>query len=391
MAEWPHFISSVLTEMFQDRSEGQARPLTAADILRINGGAGPGFDALRLLLSVWVFTFHAMFICDGPDAAEAFASDPIHGVFVKPVLPMFFIVSGYLVTGSAVRTRGVSIFLLFRALRILPALIVEIALSALILGPWLTVKTSSEYFSDPLFIRYFLNIIGSVQFFLPGLFLQNPVPGAVNLNLWTLRPEFFCYLFIASMIATKAIFSRKLCTLAALATILLTALYMLRGGQLYNFVGVPDWKMLIGSFVFGCCAFHWNNRLIMSGGNAVIAFLVASVAAMYSSLIVVGLLALTYLVIFAGTRKVRLPALLRGGDYSYGIYLFGFPIQQTLVCLLPTEYRHGSVVLMLGLPLTLAFAMFSWNFVEKPASQLKTKIKGGSNDASSAASQAAAE
>ncbi|OAF13602.1 hypothetical protein AYJ54_43535 [Bradyrhizobium centrolobii] len=355
---------------------------TAADIPKINRGAGPGFDALRLLLSVWVFTIHAMFICDGTDAAEAFATNPIHGLLIKPVLPMFFIVSGYLVTGSAIRTKSVSIFLLFRVLRIAPALIVEISLSALILGPWLTERTLSEYFSDPQFSRYFLNIVGNVQFLLPGLFVQNPVPGTVNLNLWTLKPEFFCYLFISCMIVTKAIFSRNLCTLVALLTISLTVLYILQGGQLYNFVAVADWKILIVAFVVGCWAFHWNDRLVMSGGRAMIAFLVAGAAIMYPSLIVLGLLALTYIVIYIGTRRIWLPSLLRDGDYSYGIYLFGFPLQQTLVYFLPPEYRHGLAILLVGLPLTLAFAVFSWKFVEQPASKLKARIKRGYSAAS---------
>lgn len=349
--------------------------LTAADILRVHNGNGPGFDALRLLLAVWVFTLHAMFICDGAEAAEAFAADPIHKLLVKPVLPIFFIVSGYLVAGSAIRTRAVSTFLLFRILRIAPALIVEVTLCALVLGPWLSEKGLSEYFSDPLFLRYFQNILGNAQFSLPGLFLHNPVPNAVNLNLWTLKPEFFCYLFMALMMASTAAFSRKYCTLIALLSLGLTGIYVLRGGQLYNFLAVADWKILIVSFVVGCCAFHWNDRLVMSPGNAVAAFAVAIGALSYEPLVIFSLLALTYLVIYLGTRKIYLPRILQSGDYSYGVYLFGFPIQQTLVYFLPAEYQHGWVILLFGLPLTVVFAMLSWKLVEKPALRLKNLIR----------------
>jgi peptidoglycan/LPS O-acetylase OafA/YrhL len=360
-----------------NQSVSRRRVSTAADILEVNGGTGPGFDALRFLLSVWVFTVHAMFICDGADAAEAFVANPLHSLLVKPALPMFFIVSGYLVAGSAIRTKSVSTFLLFRVLRIMPALAIEIALSALVLGPWLTEKTLPEYFSDPLFAKYFLNMVGDVQFFLPGLFLHNPVPGAVNLNLWTLKPEFFCYLFISTMIAMKFIFSRKISTLIAFLTIVLSAVYVIQGGQLYNFVGVADWKILILSFVIGSCAFHWNDGLVMSGPRALLAVLIAAGATTYSPLIILHLLALTYIVIYIGTRKIRLPGILRNRDCSYGIYLFGFPIQQTMVYLLPSDYRSGLVILLVGLPLTLAFAMLSWTFVEEPVSRLKARIKRG--------------
>jgi peptidoglycan/LPS O-acetylase OafA/YrhL len=142
---------------------------TVEDILLINNGVGPGFDSVRLFLAVWVFTLHAMLTCMKPAAAMEFAADPLHRIIISPVLLMFFAVSGYLVTGSAIRTKSVSIFLLFRAFRIAPALIMEVTLSVMILGPWLTEMTLAEYFRDPLFFRYFLNVLGGVQFYLPGL------------------------------------------------------------------------------------------------------------------------------------------------------------------------------------------------------------------------------
>jgi len=348
---------------------------TAADILDAHGGVGPGFDALRLLLAVWVFTIHAMFICKGADAAEQFASDPLHRIIASPVLPMFFAVSGYLVTGSALRIRSTTTFLLFRVFRIAPALIVEVTLSALILGPLLTDKDLLEYFADPLFFRYFLNIVGNVQFFLPGLFAQNPVPGAVNLNLWTLKPEFFCYVFMSAMILSKVIFSRTYFGLIGLLVLLSTTVYIVRGGQAYNFLGVADWKILVVAFIVGCLSFQWNDRIVVSRGYAAIALIVACIAVAYPPLAVPGVLALAYIVIYIGTRKIPLPSFLTNGDYSYGIYLFGFPIQQTLVHFLPSDYRTGWLVLMLGFPLTLGFAMLSWNCIEKPVLQLKNKLR----------------
>jgi peptidoglycan/LPS O-acetylase OafA/YrhL len=349
---------------------------TAADILEANKGVGPGFDALRLVLSVWIFTLHSMFVCIGLPAAAEFAANPIHRIFITPILPMFFGVSGYLVTGSAIRTKNVSTFLLFRVFRIAPALIVEVTLSAIVLGPWLTETTLIEYFSDPTFFRYFLNIVGSVHFYLPGLFTHNPVPGIVNNNLWTLRPEFFCYIFITIMIVSKVIFSRRYFAVVGLSIFCLTVAYMLlKRSQFYSELAVADWKILILAFILGCAALHWNDRIVISTRNAVIAAFGASVTLVYPPFISLGLLGLTYLVVYIGTRKLYLPSFLRSGDYSYGVYLFGFPLQQTLVYFLPLEYRHEAIVLGLGLPLTLAFAMFSWHFVEKPILKLKAKFK----------------
>ena len=292
--------------------------LTAADVLRSNNGVGPGFDAQRLGLSVWVFTLHAMFICQGADVAEQFAADPLHRILISPVMPMFFMVSGYLVTGSAIRTKTLSTFLTFRILRIVPALLVETTLSALILGPWLTEKSLSEYFSDLLFPKYFLNVIGNVQYFLPGLFVHNPIQ-AVNINLWTLKPEFYCYIFMSIMILSGLIFNKILFSI--FSGISLSALlgYEIIRGQLYNYLAVADWKMLIVSFFLGCLAYHWSDWFVLSKRNVLIAIFIACVAFTYSPLTLLGFPALIYLVVYIGMKRYYLPRFFRKGDYSYGI------------------------------------------------------------------------
>ena len=63
-----------------------------------------------------------------------------------------------------------------------------------------------------------------------------------------------------------------------------------------------------------------------------------------------------------------------GADLSYGTYLYGWPVQQTLHALLP-----GSTALVLLAPsivITLAVAALSWSAVEKPALALKAKALG---------------
>lgn len=350
--------------------------LTVNDILKHNEGVGPGFDALRLGLSLWVFILHSFVVCWGPELAAEFAANPLHRITITPVLPMFFIVSGYLVTGSALRTKNTLTFLSFRTLRIAPALIVEVTLSAVVLGPLLTDKSLADYFSDPLFARYFLNITGSLHFFLPGLFESNPVSGIVNLNLWTLKPEFYCYLLIALLMFSRLLFNRTYFSSLAFVVLIAAAAYVIRGKNLQNFLAVVDWKFLIFSFILGCLAYHWNHWIVVSRGRAVAAALIACLAFMHPLLILFGLLAATYLVVYVGMCRLYPPGFLRNGDYSYGIYLFGFPIQQTLVHFLPSEFTNGFVVLLLGLPLTVALAMLSWGLVEKPTLRLKNRFKG---------------
>ena len=96
-------------------------------------------------------------------------------IFFLYLVPAFFAVSGFLVTGSGLRVRATSTFLAFRVLRILPALLVEVTLSALVLGPIFTRLPLSSYFSDQQFFRYFGNIVGWITFYLPGVFQNNHV------------------------------------------------------------------------------------------------------------------------------------------------------------------------------------------------------------------------
>ena len=87
--------------------------------------------------------------------------------------------SGFLVAGSLERTRARQ-FVVLRALRLVPALAVEVTLSALLLGAFFTTLPLWRYLQSPELGGYFGNIVGFVHFTLPGVFERNPAPGVVN-------------------------------------------------------------------------------------------------------------------------------------------------------------------------------------------------------------------
>ncbi len=195
---------------------------TVGQILDRHRGIGPGFDSLRFSLSIMIFVVHVGAIMSGTEAinedtrrqSAALASGisglswndiffaywgalrPLRFTLSGAFVPMFFALSGFLVTGSAFRLSNLRSFLLFRVIRIVPALSGEVLLSAFILGPLLTIIPLSEYFRDPQFYRYFGNIAGFITYELPGLFVNNPLPKVINGNLWTLPGEFYCYFLL---------------------------------------------------------------------------------------------------------------------------------------------------------------------------------------------------
>ena len=193
---------------------------------------GPGFDLLRIVLAAYIFYGHTLWIAGGATSvvgvgaldsvvapAQALTSvDNGFSGWTRPfhvaAVPVFFALSGFLVTGSAMRLRTTSTFLAFRALRIFPALVMETFLCAGLLGAALTTLSIDRYLIDPVFFRYLGNMIGVVSFELPGVFEKNPVKDIVNANLWTLPVEFYCYLIIGALMFTRVLYNRMIFTTA---------------------------------------------------------------------------------------------------------------------------------------------------------------------------------
>jgi peptidoglycan/LPS O-acetylase OafA/YrhL len=250
---------------------------TFGSILDRHRGEGPGFAVLRLGLAVTILWVHARYLSRlGGSAAHlpplsstslgvpAWFS-PSHVLFIF-MLPAFFALSGFLVTGSALRLRATVPFLTFRVLRILPALLVEVTLSALILGPLFTALPLWSYFNDPQFFRYFGNIIGWITFRLPGVFESN-YSQVINGNLWTLPAELDCYLITAALMLTGLAYRR-----VALTVIVATVTAALIGLNSFSDFGVAfdeshtattylSSHAIVYYFFMGMLFYHWENTL----------------------------------------------------------------------------------------------------------------------------------
>ena len=339
-------------------------------VMQENGGVGPGFDAVRIALSLVILTYHSFLLA--PDRnGIAFISDHFH-LFIIALVPMFFGLSGFLVTGSALRTRSVRVFLTYRSLRIFPALAVEVTLCALLLGPFMTGLPLAEYFTTKQFFSYFGNIVGMVRMELPGVFLSNPLPKIVNGSLWTLQPEFYCYLIMAALMLTSLVYRRAWYSWAFLgSTAVLTACNALYGygnpGDLFP----PN--VIIYYFFVGIAVCHWRDwipahPLLFALSLALSCFMLSQQGLAYLAAFPV-----TYCIVYVGMLKLPRIPLLQNGDYSYGIYLLHFPILQSLTHLFP-GLREWWMLWLVAAPLVIVLSAISWHWIEKPALQLKKRI-----------------
>ncbi|WP_054140822.1 acyltransferase [Bosea sp. AAP35] len=344
---------------------------SAGDILRAHRGEGPGFNAMRLGLSILILAAHSGWVA-GADLSQDWSG--LNGLLLLSLVPAFFALSGFLVTGSAIRSAAVTPFLALRVIRIAPALLVEVTLSAIVLGPLFTTYPFVDYVRDIRFIEYFGNIVGRIRFELPGVFETNPLPNTVNQNLWTLKPEFYCYALMAFMIGLGLLRRRLLLAalVAALGCLLTAAAFQADfGSQPGNY----HWAVAAFHFLIGCLCYQWRDQLkvhwllflgaltialLLMAGERALGFLVAPF--------------LTYCVVYIGLLPLHLPEAIRKLDVSYGIYLYGFPIQQALVAKLAFVHGNGPLLFALSLPLVLGFALLSWLYVEKPVLRLKRHI-----------------
>lgn len=341
---------------------------TLRDRVEEVGGVSSGFDYLRLALAAAIICWHTIFTLYGSTFEMPFWNS--YRMIAGSMLPMFFALSGFLVHGSLERTRSIGKFLALRAIRIYPALAVEVLLSALLLGPLLTTVPLSDYFSDRQFWAYFHNILGLITYPLPGLFTHNPAPSFTNVSLWTIPYELKCYIVLTAIAFFRL--PRRFVLLAFLALLAYKTVGIVHIGPIAQFQR-PVGGILVLSFLGGLLASAYRDRIPFSKGlffaSAVLELALTSKA--YTSYL--AIIPTTYVIVYLGLLNPRKYTFLLRGDYSYGLYLFAFPIQQTYALLFP-QYRIPALSIAFTLCFGLAYAALSWHLIEKPILQRRKAI-----------------
>lgn len=290
-------------------------------------------------------------------------------------VPMFFALSGFLVAASAERNRNVLVFLSFRGLRIFPALMIEVALSACLLGPVFTSLNLDEYFSARLFFRYLGNVLGWVSFYLPGVFENNPVRGIVNVNLWTLPAEFDCYLLLSALMVSRLLWSKGAFTaLFAAISVFLVVFNVAMDHSILNGENFHGY-FIVYYFAAGLFFFVWRDKIRLSTGLFAAALVLGVACLAVRKLCVFSPIFIVYVTVYLGMLDVKLPDFIKKNDYSYGIYLYGFPICQSLRAAFPQLEASLIKFRCVAVVLTLAFAALSWHLLERKALSGKKWVK----------------
>lgn len=329
------------------------------------------FLLLRFLAASLVIYGHGAAITGGKGLPELFTWLG-WGMYSGDIaVNIFFAVSGFMIAGSYLRREHIVDFMWARILRIFPAFMFCLVISAFVIGPLYTSLPLRAYFADHDVVKYVtlnLHLKTTMAWDLPGVFTGNPSRTTVNGAIWTLPAEFRMYLWVGLLGLLGILKRRWICVLV------LAALFVRGIVQPENILWVPysGFLRLAGYFLLG--TFCYVNRTAIPVGWAYVAGLALVAWALRSTPVYPYAFAIA-LVEFAFTFAYCTPwyGFNRFGDYSYGIYLWGFPMQQVVAHHFPmlSPIRNAAVAFLLALML----AVLSWYAIEKPALKLKNLPK----------------
>jgi len=278
---------------------------------------------------------------------------------------LFFLISGFLVTASILNS-GAKHYVISRVLRIYPALWVNMILVTFVLGSIVTTLPVGEYLTNGAVWTYFKGLAFTYQggFFLPGVFTQN-LNQAVNGSIWSVLIEVWLYIIVLFVYLFGIMRSRALFN-----TVFFVLLVVFWNDKSYLPDALSSKTNLHVCLLFYIGSFLYINRdsVPVSPYFMLIALFLAGItlgtdkfAYGYILLLVTFFCTVSFFKQFAWLDK--------WGDYSYGVYLYGWPAQQLTAWAFPQ--LSGNQNFLTASTIALLCGIASWHLVEKRALRLK--------------------
>lgn len=338
-------------------------------------GKDNNFTLMRLVAAVSVVFTHSVAVLGLPWIPDVFLAG-FGRTYGEAALDMLFVTSGFLVTASLLLRPNLIEFYWARLLRLYPGLWVMLLVTTLGLAPFVTTLPLREFFSSHQTWEYVWKcstLFSGIRFSLPGVFETMPLRNEFNGSLWTLPVELRMYVYLGlTWLAFAFIPKYRLKGVAIFAPVAAVvygasvARARLMGGP---FSGTD---VAVFMWLYGSALWYWRHRIPMSWGL---------LAALVAALALAGLIGrevgfVAYLLCMAPIvlHLAYLPGgfirrYSNAGDYSYGVYIYAFPAQQTLAFAFPGISLIGLIAGSAGI--AAVSAGLSWRFIEKPALRMK--------------------
>jgi peptidoglycan/LPS O-acetylase OafA/YrhL len=331
-------------------------------------GRKNNFDLIRFLAATIVIFSHSFPLSYGNNTSEPLLwLSKGQSTLGETAVYIFFITSGFLITQSFDRSSNIITYAKARVLRIFPALIVAIFITTFVFGALVTNLPIKEYFTNKLTYTYLTNILlKPINSNLPGVFVDNIFKNTVNGSLWTLLYEFAFYILVGLLGITKLLNKKIVVCMLPLSLIMMYLTTSIGGIIHQTFI-------LFIYFGMGMAIYLFRNSIQLNFKFAVYCFLALIITIFTTGFAVAFAFFGAYLTMyFAFHRRINYHNFSKYGDFSYGLYIYAFPIQQIV-----TNIFHGSMNnyfnFIISFPATLIFAFLSWHFIEKNALKLRRK------------------
>jgi peptidoglycan/LPS O-acetylase OafA/YrhL len=348
---------------------------------RLVGNRGNAFDVMRLALATLVVLEHSYFLIDG-----TFERDPLFVISRGQLncgqfaVYMFFSLSGYLVTRSLIEGPGVTAFLMRRIGRIVPGFLVASAAGCLIVGPLTATGNITDYLRSQNWALITANALALKQVAVTNVLGGNPLD-LVHGTLWSIRYEFDCYLLLALLGLFRLLRSPRVTFVVLVVTlgismVLQHLLPVIDHGVVSFVMSSPHrWPDLFAFFFCGSAFFMFRASIPKSGALFALAAVLLFASLFAGNAYWAALFCGTYAILFASlsfAADFRLFG--RRVDLSYGVYLYGWPVQQLL--LFDSKMSLSPLWLFtISLGLTSVVAFMSWKVVERPSLLLVRKFE----------------
>lgn len=281
---------------------------------------------------------------------------------------LFFIISGFLVTASIING-GLKKYAISRILRIYPALWINLILIVFIAGPIVTNMPVFDYLKHRETWKYFLNLFFTydVSFFLPGVFESNHNTAA-NGSIWSVIIEVRMYIVVAAAYIAGLLKSRSVYNSVFFSVLV------------FGWANPEILKPYFSSDtdIHVCMLFYIGSFLYVNRDDVpVTPFLFLAALLIAGMTVGTDRFAFAYaflLSVFFITTCFfsQFSWLDRFGDCSYGVYLYGWPVQQLWMHFFPgmTSIQNAFFSIISA----FALSALSWHYIEKPALSFKDRL-----------------
>ena len=349
-------------------------------------GRDNNFNLIRAIAASLVIYSHSFAFKLGYDARGQahhegdFLFDFAHLESGKFAVQVFFAISGFLVAQSWENSASWRRFTAARVLRIFPGLLACLLVLAFVLGPSFTTLPIGDYLTHPRvysFIAVDATLLRiQLQYCLPGVLETTAGGCALNVPHWTLPWEVMMYISLGILGGLGLLARRGFMLAAGAATLIAFRICA-------DVLQVQDWRVLyplsFGCFFYsGTLLWLYRDRIPLDMRALIVAIIVLALAMGTMHAHAVGrwlyIPLLAYCVLglaFVPAGPIR--AYNRLGDYSYGIYIYGYAAQQVMVQLMPQLSANG--LTLASIAAVLLVAVPSWHFLEKPVLRLKGRAE----------------